>query len=212
MNAVRLGVTPCAVLDCESTGLSPSRDRVVELAVVRLAPDGELVSTWDSLVDPERDPGPTHAHGLTSADLHGAPVFADIAPELAEQLDGAVVCAHNVNFDSSFLRYEFWRLGYFAPRYPLLDTVRAAYRLGRIAPGGSRRLDHLCAQEGIRIQGAHSALGDATATAALVRVYLHLAAARGWDFADLAVAPLALGESSVTEPCTETKAVRRRAT
>lgn len=207
---ISLGETPIAVLDIESTGLSPSSDRVVEVAVVRLAVEGPGFTSWDTLVNPERDPGPTHAHGLTTADLEHAPTFWDIAPELLEAIDGCILAAHNVNFDSSFLRYEFWRLGKVFPKFPLLDTVRVGYKLGRIEKSASRALHHLCANEGVQVYSAHSALGDAMAAAQLLRCYLSYAQAQGMDFADLAVAPLELPTSIAFPPRMPTKALRRK--
>jgi DNA polymerase III epsilon subunit-like protein len=190
---VRLGVTPLAVVDLECTGLHPSWDRIVEIAVVRLTPSGDIENTWSTLVNPQRDPGPTFAHGLVATDLVKAPLFSDIADELEQRVDGAVLAAHNVNFDFNFLRFEFARLERYVPQWPQLCTVRAANRLGRATQARSRSLVDLCALEGIpHPPGAHTALGDATATARLVRVYLHYAARFGFDYPDLGVRPVRL--------------------
>ena len=207
---IQLGETPICIIDLETTGLSPSADRVVEVAVVRLVSDVSRVQTWDTLINPERDPGATHAHGLTTADLEQAPTFWDIGPELMEQLDGCILAAHNVNFDSSFLRYEFWRLGKVFPKFPLLDTVRVGYKLGRIEKSASRALGHLCANEGVQVHSAHSALGDAMAAAQLLSRYLSYAHAQGLDFADLAVAPLELPARASFPPRLTTKVLRRK--
>jgi len=142
------------------------------------------------IVNPRRDPGPTFAHGLTSEDLDPAPTFMAIAEEVTRRLDGAIVVAHNVNFDFNFLRYEYGRLGQFVPAWPCLCTVRAANVLGRVQ--GSRKLVDLCAREWVVCAGDHSALGDAEATARLLAVYLRYAAAAGFDFSHLGVRPLEL--------------------
>lgn len=187
---IRLGQTPLAVCDVESSGLSPSEDRIVEVAVIQLDPNGEIESTWSSRVNPRRDPGPTFAHGLTAEMLKDAPVFADIAADLTQRLEGRILAAHNVNFDASFLRHEYQRtnLAWMFP--PLLCTIRAAWNLGRRQPGGSRKLADLCAAEGIPTDDAHTALGDATATTRLVQTYLGYARQFGFTFADLGVQPL----------------------
>lgn len=184
----------------------------MEVAVVQLAAEGHpVVGSWSSLVNPERHPGPTHAHGLTTDDLALAPTFWDIAPEIAELLDGCVIAAHNVNFDAAFLRYEFWRLGRSFPDYPLLDTVRVGYKLGRIAQGGSRKLRDLCAHECITPHDAHQALGDALAAGELLDAYLRMAQRRGLDFGDLAVSSCELpARAGPFPPRLATKAVHRK--
>lgn len=207
---IKLGETPICVIDVESTGLSPSSDRIVEIAVLRLEEDWMSGVWWESLVNPERDPGPTHAHGLTTADLEHAPTFWDIAPELAEMLSGCVIAAHNVNFDAAFLRYEFWRLGKVFPRYPLLDTARVGTALGNIIKGDARSLQACCARAGIVVGDAHSARGDAMATGELLRQYLQAAYEQEMDFADLAVSQLLMPEAIAFPPRTTTKALARK--
>jgi DNA polymerase-3 subunit epsilon len=204
---IAIGGTPVACIDVESTGLSPSRDRVVEIAVVRIGPNP---ARWESLINPGRDPGPSFAHGIYADDLVDAPSFEDVAPELAEILDGCVIAAHNVNFDSSFLRYEFRRLGVAFPDHPLLDTIRAGWALGCVTSGDSRKLVDLCAREGIALENAHTAMGDASAVAELVHSYLALAASWGMGFQHLAVNPLVLPEPPAREPRRPSMAVPRR--
>lgn len=187
----QLGETPFAVIDLETTGFAAQRtDRVIEVAIVRLSATGEPESQWTTLVNPDRDAGPTHVHGLTTADLQGAPRFADIAGHIAEQLHGAIVVAHNARYDIDFLRTEFQRLGHEAPHWPVLCTLNMSHAFGS---GPSRRLAHCCRDEGIPLTGAHSALGDATATAALLTRYMERARRQGiTKLGDLGCTPLDL--------------------
>lgn len=197
---IRMATTPWVALDVETTGLQPSTDRVVEVALVRS--DG---LSWSSLIDPGCDPGPSHAHGIFADDLIGAPAFADVAPEIAEMLDEHIIAGHNINFDFNFLRYEFKRIGIELPRYPLLDTARAAWALRRISSGDSRTLAALCAREGIDATGPHSAGWDAGLVALLVHRYTPLAG--GW--LDMAVHPLKMPEPLYL-PITGSKAMPRK--
>ena len=74
MNAQSSGARHIAVVDVETTGLSPWRhDRIVEIAVVLLSPDGEIEDEYESLVNPGRDVGPTSIHGISASDLIDAP-------------------------------------------------------------------------------------------------------------------------------------------
>ena len=60
-------MTHIAVVDVETTGINPyHHNRIVELAVLVMQPDGTVVRTFATLVNPERDIGPTSIHGLTA--------------------------------------------------------------------------------------------------------------------------------------------------
>ncbi|GLW90426.1 exonuclease domain-containing protein [Actinokineospora globicatena] len=160
-----------AVVDVETTGLSPSGHRVLELAIVRVDPVGTVVDEWVSRFNPEGPVGATHIHGITAADVAGAPRFAELTPEITRRLAGYAVAGHNVRFDLGFLRAEYTRAGWALPFLPSTCTLQQSFehlpRLDR------RRLADCCSAMGIRLDGAHSALGDARATAALLGKYLN---------------------------------------
>ncbi|GAA4590349.1 hypothetical protein GCM10023194_46890 [Planotetraspora phitsanulokensis] len=84
-----------AVIDVETTGLRPSWHRMVEVGIVHLDPAGEITGEWTTLVNPERDLGPRHIHGITAADIRHAPTFGEIAGAVATLLRGRIVNAHN---------------------------------------------------------------------------------------------------------------------
>jgi DNA polymerase III subunit epsilon len=109
MNSGQLGY---AVIDLETTGLQPSwHDRIIEVAVVALDPLGRITGEWSTLVNPERDLGAQHIHGIRAADVRHAPSFKDIAGALTELLCGRVPVAHNLRFDVGFLHDEYARTG-----------------------------------------------------------------------------------------------------
>lgn len=165
-------MTGYAVVDLETTGLFPSmHDRVVEIAVVHVAPDGGIESSWSTLVNPGRDLGPQHIHGIRAADVLNAPSFREIAGEVVALLDGRTFVAHNADFDRRFLHAEFATAGWDVPLTPerCLCTMRWASRL---LPGAPRALAGCCAHLGIPLLDAHSALADATAAAHLLCTYL----------------------------------------
>ena len=152
-----------AVIDIETTGLNPYRhDRVIEVAAVLLLPEQGIQAELTTLVNPERDVGPTSIHGLKASDLINAPRFVDIATNLVEVLRGsAVLVGHNVRFDVSFLQSECRRIGVEMPPYTTLDTMA-------IAGGGT--LSACCAEHGVKFDGrAHAALHDARAAACLLQ-------------------------------------------
>ena len=174
---IELGITPFAVLDVETTGFDPfGRDRVIEIAIARLSPDGEPIDRWTTLVDPGRPPGPTHVHGITADDLRGAPTFAEIADESppASTALSSSPTTPTTTCASSPPSSNAWdgrrRHGRHCARW------RLSYLTGSAS---SRRLSDLCEAEGLTHHGQHTALGDADATSRLFLVYLRRAKAAG---------------------------------
>jgi DNA polymerase-3 subunit epsilon len=165
-----------AVVDVETTGLG-RQDRVVSAAVYRLDARGEVEDHWYSPVNPERDPGPVWIHGLTSEALADAPLFGEIAAELAERLAGRVLVAHNAVFDWNMLSREYARAGSSAPVEHRLCTIVLAKTLE--LPLANHRLESFAAYHGVRQRRAHHALDDARVLAEAFRPTLHLAAQRG---------------------------------
>lgn len=162
------------MIDLETTGFSPRQhDRIAEVAVVLTDAAGRVQDEWCTLVNPERDLGPQHVHGISAADVGLAPTFTVVAPHLARLLEGRVIVAHNASFDTRFLRAEFGRVGLPVGIDPLacLCTMRLA---GTFLPSAPRGLAICCELAGVVHDGAHSALGDARATAGLLEHYLGL--------------------------------------
>ena len=158
---------PFAVVDVETTGLDPARDRIIEIAVVRCSTDGSFIDEWSTLVNPGRDPGPTHIHGIGATDLQGAPIFSDIAEELRRRLDGSMVAAHNLSFDAGFLAAEFSRAGIGPLDQPAICTMQLARH---VLPDNRRYSLAACAAAlGIDHPHAHRALPDTRVTAAVLR-------------------------------------------
>lgn len=174
-----------AVLDVETTGLSAARHRVLEIAVVGTDAAGAVLDEWCTRLDPEGSVGATDVHGITDDDVRGAPLFADVADELVERLRGRVIVAHNAQFDLGFLRAELARAGRVMPDPVVLCTMEASRHYLPLLP--KRRLIDCCTATGVSLVHAHSALGDARATAALLRAYLDPARGAAPRPADLAL-------------------------
>lgn len=150
-------------VDVETTGLDPRLDRVIEVAVVRGGPEG-CRRRWSTLVNPGVPVPNAHIHGLTDADLVGAPPFHAVAERLLQELDGVAVVAHNARFDLDFLGNELARLGRAIPEPRVFDTLGLARRCFGLP---SNTLTALCEHFGIPRQRAHRAEDDACATLTL---------------------------------------------
>lgn len=161
-----------AVIDVETTGLSAQHHRIVELAIVRTDSSLNVIDEWVCRFNSDGPVGVMHIHGITDADVARAPRFPDALELVTERLAGAAVVGHNVNFDLAFLRAEYARAGWSLPHLPALCTYAAAS--GTHLPHLARhRLGDCCAALGIPLTDAHSALGDARATHALLTGFLH---------------------------------------
>ncbi len=145
-----------AVVDTETTGLFSS-DRIVEFACVTIV-DGDIVEEYETLLQPNRDPGPVHIHGITPSMLEAAPEFESVAGDIAARLDGALIVAHNIHFDLRMLRQEIGRV-------PTMTFDPGAgictYRLTK------QKLSVAARQAGIA-QPDHTALNDARVSAQLL--------------------------------------------
>lgn len=157
-----------AIVDLETTGLDPRRHRILQMAVVMVDGRGEVLDRWATYVRPKWGRlsrlGPVHVHGIRHRDLRGAPRPADALDQLVARLDGAVLTAHNLVFDLSFLEAEARRTGRTLPDGPRLCTLETSRRLD---PDRHmrHRLSDLCARHGIEVVRPHDALADADATA-----------------------------------------------
>ena len=150
---------PCYVLlDLETTGGSPVHDRITEIAAVRMQ-DGREVARWSTLVNP----GTTISGfiqsltGITNEMVASAPEFAEVAPQLLDLLDGAVLVAHNVRFDHGFLLNEFARME-ITLRVKTLCTVRLSRLL--YPQHRSHGLDAIMRRHGLATGSRHRAMGD----------------------------------------------------
>jgi DNA polymerase III, epsilon subunit and related 3''-5'' exonucleases len=154
-----------AVVDVETTGLHPVRDRIVEVAVIRLGPDAELIDEWSTLVNPGERALGGRIHGLRAADLADAPSFQDILGDLLARLAGNVIVAHNAPFDVSFLQAETVRSGVAWGPVEGLCTMELLRVLGL---SKSRKLHLCCAELDIWAGQEHIALEDARAVAGIM--------------------------------------------
>lgn len=158
-----------AVIDVETTGFSPQRDRIVEIAIVQVSEQGKVQDVWSTLINPDQPTGPSHIHGITDNDVRNAPRFKDVLPVIVQQLADTTVVAHNADFDLGFLRSEFHRAGTAAPDWPSLCTMQLSKRY---FPGQRASLADICKRLDIESGEAHTAAADAVAAARLLSKYI----------------------------------------
>jgi DNA polymerase-3 subunit epsilon len=173
-----------AVLDVETTGFSPMvGDRIVEIAMIRIAPDGTVTNEYTTVVDPQRDIGPTYIHGLMQEDIDGAPTFHEIVGDVLERLQDVILVAHNLDFDRGFLAAELTREEIFLPALPASCTLKLSYRMNPDLE--SHKLESCCQCVGIPPAPFHSALEDARVTGNLFLRYVTDGGGAGMKVTDL---------------------------
>lgn len=154
---------PLVVFDTETTGTNPRADRIIEIACVKVLPGGGR-EDFVRRVNPgvPIPAASTAIHGITDADVAGAPRFRDIAPALAAFLEGADLAGYNIaGFDLPVLRVEFLRAGvaFEVAERRLVDAQRIFF---------AREPRHLAAAARFYCQtehaGAHGAMADAAMT------------------------------------------------
>ncbi|MYR43810.1 TerD family protein [Streptomyces sp. SID5910] len=163
-----------ALVDVETSGLVPRRDRVLSVAVVTVGPDGEQTGEFSTLLDPGCDPGPVDVHGLTAERLRGAPAFDQVAERIAALLQNRVLVAHNAQFDYDFLAHEFARARMWLPVSQRLCTLALNRQVD--PPTADMKLGTLAAHYGVPQQHAHDALDDTRVLAGILRASLREAA------------------------------------
>lgn len=104
---------PIAFLDLETTGIIPRADRIVEIAIIKMHPDGrqeKLVERINPTVP--IPPQTTAIHGISDADVANCPTFADRAQAIFAFLEGCDLGGYNLSrFDVPLLAEEFLRAG-----------------------------------------------------------------------------------------------------
>ncbi|OFJ53521.1 DEDDh family exonuclease [Mycolicibacterium grossiae] len=166
-----------AVVDVETSGFRPGQARVVSVAALALGDDGNVETSFASLLNPGCDPGPTHVHGLTAEMLAGQPTFADVVAPLSDILRGRTLVAHNVGFDYAFLAAEAELVDAVLPVDSVMCTVELARRL-RLGTE-NLRLETLATHFGVTQLKPHDALDDALVLAQLLKPALAGAHERG---------------------------------
>lgn len=162
---------PLAFIDLETTGINLGTDRIVEIAIVKILPDGTR-SVKRKLVNPEI-PIPTGAsdvHGITDEMVKDAPNFKQLAQELKQMLDGCDFAGYNSNrFDIPLLMEEFLRaqVDFDMKNRKLLDVQNIFHKMEPRTLSAAYKF--YCNKS---LDGAHSAEVDATATFEILEAQL----------------------------------------
>lgn len=162
---------PLAFIDLETTGVNLGTDRIIEIAIVKILPDGSR-SVKRKLINPGM-PIPkasSDVHGITDDMVKDAPLFKQVAQELKQVLDGCDIAGYNSNrFDIPLLMEEFLRaqVEFDMRNRKLLDVQNVFHKMEPRTLGAAYRF--YCNKN---LEGAHSAEVDASATHEILEAQL----------------------------------------
>lgn len=164
------------VLDLETTGLSPTRDRVLSLAAFRVVESRILLGdVFSSLVNPERviPSSVIKIHGIVPSMVAGAPSFEEVCDRFIRYLGTDILVGYNVRFDLRFLNIYMQQRYSFSLQNLALDAQsmcrKAVFPIHLRSYAarfrGNHDLDTVASHFNIDIHERHTALGDSLATA-----------------------------------------------
>ena len=170
------------VFDIETTGFSPLVNKIIEIGAVKVE-KGSITERFSTFVNPEV-PIPFHIENLTGIKddmVITAPVIAEVMPEFLAFCDGAVMVAHNADFDMSFIKYNCDRL-----RIPYDFTIADTVAMARmLLPNLNRfKLDTVARALNISLENHHRAVDDAACTAEIFEKFVKMLADRGINTLD----------------------------
>jgi DNA polymerase III subunit epsilon len=154
---------PLAVIDLETTGINLGTDRIVEIAIVKIAPDGKKI-VKRKLINPEMTISPVSVaiHGITDEMVKDAPTFKQVANELKQFIENCDLAGYNSNrFDIPLLAEEFLRIGmdFDCKDRRMVDVQKIFHQMEQRTLGAAYKF--YCEKN---LESAHSAEVDASAT------------------------------------------------
>jgi DNA polymerase-3 subunit epsilon len=153
-----------SVVDVETTGLSATKNRVIEIAMVKIE-NLKISDKLHYLINPQTyiPPFITSLTGISNDDVIGAPFFSEIIDELVSFTDKSILTAHNFTFDSSFLNSEFMISGREFENEYSCCTLKLARNIYPTLK--SKSLSSVAQSLSLKNSNTHRALGDAEITA-----------------------------------------------
>jgi DNA polymerase-3 subunit epsilon len=155
------------VVDVETTGLSANRNRIIEIALVKIE-NLKITDKMHYLINPQTyiPPFITSLTGIDNDDVIGAPVFSEVVDEIISFIDNTILTAHNFPFDSSFLNTEFMISGREFVNEHSCCTLKLARNIYPTLK--SKSLSSVAQALNLKNTNAHRALGDAEITAKIL--------------------------------------------
>ncbi|MFV0464759.1 MAG: PolC-type DNA polymerase III [Lachnospiraceae bacterium] len=165
------------IFDLETTGFSPARNNIIEIGAVKVQ-DGKITDRYSKFVNP-CEPIPFEIEKLTGIRddmVIGEAKIDEVLPEFLKFCEGAIMVAHNAEFDMGFIKYQLKKRK-IKKSFTVIDTVSLARIL---LPALHRyKLDTVAKSLGISLEHHHRAVDDAKATAEIFEKFIEMLENRG---------------------------------
>lgn len=148
-----------AIIDLETTGLSPANDRIIEVGIMIVDAAYNEVSRHETLINPKQPVKLTHVHGIDDRMVSGAPTIDQVSEAILTLLHNRIVVAHNASFEQRFLNNEL--SGKDLTPNNFLDTLKYGRRY---TPSENHKLGTIAAFYGVPYLDSHTAMGDVIIT------------------------------------------------
>ncbi len=161
---------PIAVIDLETTGLNKQEDRIIDICIIKILPNGQE-EILKSLINPTI-PIPlesTNIHGIKDEDVKDKPKFKEFAQKIIDFLDNCDLCGYGVNFDLRIIESEFKRAGinYSKEGRTVIDVKNIYFKLEPKDLGSA--YSKYCGKD---LEDAHRAENDVRATIDVLKAQL----------------------------------------
>lgn len=147
-------------IDCETTGLEPEKDRIIEVAAIVFT-ENTILDRYETLIDPGVPIGEESMaiHHITNEMVIGKPKIQEILPQILKMINRHIIIGHGIPFDIAFLANaaKIHCIPNTLSSHPYLDTLRLARLYGE-SPINS--LEKLREHFNIAAEGAHRAMND----------------------------------------------------
>lgn len=165
MDRVRQG--NCVVLDFETTGFSPNKNKIIEIGAVRLR-DWEVVEEFSNLINPEENIPYyiTKITGLTTKDVVDKPTIKEVMLRFIDFIGEDTIVAHNLPFDFSFLKWNIRNMELDRDYTGGVCTLKLVKEMYPQLP--SHKLGDCVKEFNLGEHDSHRALGDVKVTARLL--------------------------------------------
>ena len=173
-----VGEVRFVVLDSETTGLDPRKDRLISIGAVAVQ-NGQILldDSFEAMLKVAYNASSVLVHGITRDEARGALDEPEVLPMFLDYLKDGVIVGHHIGHDISTFNVAYERHFGFQLRNRFLDTMDLTLHLERSGAFAGQEefrqfsLDALCARFGIKPHDRHTAPGDAFLTA---QVFLKL--------------------------------------
>ena len=171
--------TTFIITDIESTGSIKGKDRIIEIAALKVR-NGEVLDQFDHLVDPEKKISHQiiRVTGISNQDVEGAPLIEEILPKFVEFVGSDLFVAHNSYFDYLFINAELRRLG-LAPLATKIDICTFRLAKALLPKVRARGISGLATYFGYEMTNRHRAMPDVEATKFYLDRFFELMARNG---------------------------------